>query len=454
MGFNWGGKKWRPANVPKGQPKINQSIEELLKPLSEKKWKGNVWGSQIMNVEKETTPDVTPSVTPTPSSSSIPPSVTPTPTVTPSITPTPSSSVSLLAFQQTDSTFSNGESNACSPYGPVYTYNQRTATIGGSAGTADVTCQIDNSSVQWGLQSKLTIPSDTNWNAGTWTVRLRTSSTVPSELKLHSIYICRVNSSNVSQATIGSVSVNTTIATNTTYTATISGSSQTPSLGDYVNIVFVFENTKTGVGTQTFTIKSNQVINSPFSTAPSPSPSPTPTATPTVTPTPSPVVLTLNQSYQGGIIVYILQSGDTGYDANVQHGLIMPTTDTGGVNTLWGCFGTNITGTTSSIGSGQANTTAIVNQCATAGIAARLCDDLTSGGYSDWYLPSKDEWVQINGAYSQSLIPAANLNGNAYWTSTQYDANTAWLQKLNDEMVNETKNSTGQSPRARAVRSF
>jgi len=263
MGFNWGNKKWRPANVPKGQPKINQSIDELLKPLSEKKWKGNVWGSQIMNVEKETIPDVTPSVTPTPSSSSIPPSATPTPTVTPSITP-----------------------------------------------------------------------------------------------------------------------------------------SLTP------------------------------------------------------TPTPSRIVLTLNQSYQGGIIVYILQSGDTGYDANVQHGLIMPTTDTGGVNTLWGCFGTNITGTTSSIGSGQANTTAIVNQCATAGIAARLCDDLTSGGYSDWYLPSKDEWVQINGAYSQSLIPAANLNGNAYWTSTQYDANTAWLQKLNDEMVNETKNSTGQSPRARAVRSF
>ncbi len=31
MGFNWGNKKWRPANVPKGQPKINQSIEELLK---------------------------------------------------------------------------------------------------------------------------------------------------------------------------------------------------------------------------------------------------------------------------------------------------------------------------------------------------------------------------------------------------------------------------------------
>ena len=86
MGFNWGGKKWRPANVPKGQPKINQSIDELLKPLSEKTWKGNVWGSQIMNVEKETTPDVTPSVTPTPSGPI--PSVTPTPSLTP--TPTPS----------------------------------------------------------------------------------------------------------------------------------------------------------------------------------------------------------------------------------------------------------------------------------------------------------------------------------------------------------------------------
>lgn len=77
MAFNWGGKKWTPAGKPKNTGKINQSIDELLKPLSEKSFKGNVWGSQIMNVKKEgqpspsPTPSVTPTPTPTPSPSAV-----------------------------------------------------------------------------------------------------------------------------------------------------------------------------------------------------------------------------------------------------------------------------------------------------------------------------------------------------------------------------------------------
>lgn len=85
--MQWKGKKWRPTDVPKKQPSINQSIEELLKPLSEKKFKGNVWGSQIMNVEKETAPDVSPSPTPT-----VTPTQSVTPTPTPTLTPTPTPS--------------------------------------------------------------------------------------------------------------------------------------------------------------------------------------------------------------------------------------------------------------------------------------------------------------------------------------------------------------------------
>lgn len=51
-----GGKKWIPRGLnqtqqTKRQP-INQSVAELMKPLGEKTWQGNVWGSAIMNVQK------------------------------------------------------------------------------------------------------------------------------------------------------------------------------------------------------------------------------------------------------------------------------------------------------------------------------------------------------------------------------------------------------------------
>lgn len=63
-----GGKRFRPAgsgNQQPQRPKINQSVAELMKPLSEKTWKGNVWGSVIMNVEKESGPQPTTTTTTT-----------------------------------------------------------------------------------------------------------------------------------------------------------------------------------------------------------------------------------------------------------------------------------------------------------------------------------------------------------------------------------------------------
>ncbi len=99
-------------------------------------------------------------------------------------------------------------------------------------------------------------------------------------------------------------------------------------------------------------------------------------------------------SYEGGIVFYIYQPGDSGYIAGKTHGLIAaPVDQSSGAS--WGCGGTYIGGTSTTIGMGQANTTAIVNGCSTAGIAARICDDLVLNGYNDWFLPSKDELNQL-----------------------------------------------------------
>jgi len=84
--MKWNGRSYRPPGYGiKIYPTKQDSIAELLKPLSEKEHKGNVWIpvlNQPINVLKQSqAPVITPSVTP---------SVTPSPSVTPTQTPTPS----------------------------------------------------------------------------------------------------------------------------------------------------------------------------------------------------------------------------------------------------------------------------------------------------------------------------------------------------------------------------
>jgi len=105
-------------------------------------------------------------------------------------------------------------------------------------------------------------------------------------------------------------------------------------------------------------------------------------------------------------------------------------------------------GTKPAIGTGNQNTIDIMAGCATAGIAARLCGDLTEGGYSDWYLPSKDE---LNALYTNKEA-IGGFAINVYWSSTESDDEYAWLQNFsNGDQYGYDKNSTYY---VRAVRSF
>jgi len=125
--------------------------------------------------------------------------------------------------------------------------------------------------------------------------------------------------------------------------------------------------------------------------------------------------IAIGDSYEGGIVAYILVNGDPGYDESVKHGLIVAPADQS-TGAPWGCGGTFIPGLGIAIGTGSQNTTAIVGGCLTDGIAARLCDDLLND-YDDWYLPSKDE---LNQLYLNKAAIGV-IGDNWYLSSSQND---------------------------------
>jgi hypothetical protein len=128
----------------------------------------------------------------------------------------------------------------------------------------------------------------------------------------------------------------------------------------------------------------------------------------------------IGDSYQGGIIFYTYVDNSTG----IMHGLIAAVSDQS-TSSSWGCDGVLIGSTSSAVGSGQANTTAILNGCSDSSIAARVCDSysVTVNGitYNDWYLPSFDE---LSLMYSYKLIIGGFANAY-YWSSSESDISTA-----------------------------
>lgn len=128
----------------------------------------------------------------------------------------------------------------------------------------------------------------------------------------------------------------------------------------------------------------------------------------------------LGQSYGGGIIFYI--------DSTGSHGLICSPSELPVAS--WGCSGVLIGNDSTGIGFGQMNTAAILANCTTTGIAAKLCDDLVSGGYSDWYLPSKDELYLI---YTNlKVMGLGGLMNIGYWSSSEVTNTFAWRINMTD----------------------
>jgi hypothetical protein len=168
----------------------------------------------------------------------------------------------------------------------------------------------------------------------------------------------------------------------------------------------------------------------------------------------------VGEPFGGGVIFYLEK------DTNgIEHGLVCHT-----VPLCQACSWSNITSgwvgippSSSNFGTnGLVWSNMIVSQNGHTNSAAKLCLDLVSNGFSDWYLPSIEELYQLwSNRYAVikglSTIPGAiTINGSTWWSSYEYNSASAYYMSflLGASVHVGTINKSTSTLSVRAIRAF
>jgi hypothetical protein len=181
--------------------------------------------------------------------------------------------------------------------------------------------------------------------------------------------------------------------------------------------------------------------------------------TPYIIPSKSSSILKIGDSFQGGVIFYFLAPGQKinqgrpdsiSYDPLVQHGLIAATEDQ--AKSVW-ANDKNYSkiSTENGLGMGLKNTENIILSLGKT-YAAGIANTHNGGGYSDWYLPSRDELKIL----LENRVAVGNFTTMlTYWSSTDFSTDKAYTKRINSNAtIYDVSYAKKGSYGVRAIRSF